>query len=77
MGWNLDGMGRHGIGVAWGSMGWHGIRAAWGGMELGWHGSDMPLGQHAIGKTWGGIALGWHGAAWNWDGMGRHGVALQ
>ena len=76
--WNLDGMGRHGIGAAWGGMGWHGIRAAWGGMELGWHGSDMPLGQHAIGKTWGGIALGWHGAAlWNWDGMGRHGVALQ
>jgi len=63
-------LGQHGIGKTWGSitLGWHGVAL---------HGGDMPLGQHAIGKTWGGIALGWHGAAWNWDGMGRHGVALQ
>ena len=26
-------------------------------------------------RACGGMEFGWHGAAWNWGGMGRHGVA--
>jgi hypothetical protein len=75
----LEGMGRHGVALHWGSIALrrHAIGKAWGSMPLGWHGvawGGIALGQHAIWNARGSMPLGRHGAACHWEGMGRHAI---